>query len=286
MLKKDKKFMYSFSILLTLTILVGLIFLFLASKKDDSYIINSGSTQEIVTLHSDTKAHTPRTIIGGQEDSYETDHVDADFVLTEYILDNPFKAPNIPFYDEFGTEYQFADYKDNLIILYFWASWCVGCNQELKQLQHFNAELEFDKIHDLEIIPISIDQKEVYELNSFYKSIGVDTLPIFHDENRKLTDALDVKSLPTTFIIDKQGQILARIYDHLDWNNEQLVGEIMAFKGTDNSYKKGDDLLEKRVRFNEMKESRDKELDSDTIADRIYNDETVTTAKRKPIIIK
>lgn len=282
MLGRDKKFIYSFTILLVLTTVFGFAFLLLASIAGDSYVVDSNSAN----LTSSTNVRAVKTVIGGQEESYEIEAVDADFVLTEYMLEKPFKAPNIPFYDEFGTEYQFVDYKDNLIILYFWASWCVGCNQELKQLQHFNAELEFDKIHDLEVLPISIDQKEVYELNNFYKSIGVDTLPIFHDENRKLTDALDVKSLPTTFIIDKEGQVLARIYDHLDWNNEQLVGEVMALKGEDESHEKGQELLEKRVRFNEMKESRDKRSDADTIAGQAYNEEDIVAKKREPVIIK
>lgn len=279
MLKRDKKFIYSLTVLLVFTIILGFTFLIFVSQSTDSYVAQRPQEGESGKVERSVPA---KYVIGGQEEAYELEDVDTDFVLTEYMLDRPFKAPIEIFYDEFENEYQISDYKDNLVILYFWASWCVGCNQELKQLQQLNAALEYQKIHDLEIIPLSIDQKEVYELNSFYKSLGVDTLPIFHDNGRKFTDALKVKSLPTTFIIDKGGSIVAHIYDHLDWNNTQLTHELIELKGEDESHQKGQELIEKMEEYKKMKEKSDNGEGIDIMT---TQSENKRPAKKKPIII-
>lgn len=255
MLTRDKKFFKAFSTLLFLAVAFLLIFIVLLTREVENPL-------PIREVDADD---VPEFVTGSQEESHELHQTDTDGILPGYMLESPYAAPrSISFYDEFGNEYDLSDYKGNFVILYFWASWCVGCNQELMGLQHLNGELELEKIHDLEILPISIDQKSVYELNIFYKSVGVDTLHVFHDPDHSLKNAFDVRSLPSTFLIDKKGNVIAKINDHLDWNNEQISHELMTLKGEDRSFEKGQSLLKKKQRYKESQENSDK-LDSNDI---------------------
>lgn len=221
--KIHNKHFILFSIFFTLVVFLVLIFLIIESNDLKSEFYDEGADS----------SHLP---VGLQEDMPDLEETRAGSILEPYMLAEPFVPSDKSFFDNKNREFKLENYKGNLVILYFWASWCANCIQEMKELQHLHAELEFHKIHDLEIIPLSVDKKEVFEFNEYYESAGLDTMPIFHDFERQLAQEFKVKTLPAAFIINKEGQVIAHVHDHIHWNSEQLSHEILQLKGDDQSH--------------------------------------------------
>ncbi len=203
--------------------------------------------------------------IGGQEDIPELlQDVDVDGVLSEFMSAKPYKVPNVVFYDNEDKEYDFMDYKGNFLIVYFWASWCAACNEELKSLQSLYNDFIYNQNRDITILPISIDYKGIYDVNNFYQSIGIDSISIFSDPGKEVMNAMKVTNLPTSFLINKDGQVIARINKHLDWAHDIIYNELMNMKGADTSLQESKEMLEK-LNKKKHEEIDDKKNKSDII---------------------
>lgn len=258
MKNRDKKFFRYIAFCLIITALACLALAFFSSN----IIGLKTNLNEIVTPVSSS---TPPLAYTAQEDSTILEKERSYGILQPFYLKESFFPTKNEFYDEYGQSYQFRDYDNNLIILYFWASWCAACNQELASLERLQQDMQYDKIEDLAIIPLSIDQRGVYEINNYYDSLGLNNLHIFHDAHKRIMNDLKVHSLPTTFIINKKGQVMARITQHLDWTNPQLVHELMTLKGEDTAYIQSQELFSKRQKYRKRKENNDKSSEEDII---------------------
>ena len=116
-------------------------------------------------------------------------------------------APNFKLVDSAGREVQLADYKDKVVLLNFWATWCVPCRVEIPWFVEFEKEykdrgfavlgLDFDSHEDWNIVkPYMAEQK----MNYTVVLLGENQLP-------EPYNSFDV--LPTTLLIDRQGRIAA-----------------------------------------------------------------------------
>jgi len=113
-----------------------------------------------------------------------------------------------------GKEFSFGNLEDNVLVLHFWATWCPGCTQEMEKLNSLQKILKKERII---ILPISEDFKGDAVIKEFYQSYGLTNLTAFIDKNQKLFHELGVISLPTTFIIDSSGQVVAHAKGQVDW---------------------------------------------------------------------
>ncbi|MDP8229834.1 MAG: TlpA disulfide reductase family protein [Candidatus Gorgyraea atricola] len=115
-------------------------------------------------------------------------------------------APDFALLDINGNETTLSNLKGNIVILDFWATWCPPCKAEIP---HF-IELQ-DEYRDegLEIIGISFDWNAERILGGFAEENGINyTLLIGTDEVSDLYGG--IMSLPTTFVIDRDGGIRKR----------------------------------------------------------------------------
>lgn len=109
------------------------------------------------------------------------------------------------FTDLNGNAVRLSDYKRKVLLVNFWAAWCVPCREEIPQF----VQLQ-DKYRDqgLQVIGISIDDTES-ELRDFYRKHNMNYPVVPGDQ--KTADAFGgVLGLPTTFIIDRKGQVRSR----------------------------------------------------------------------------
>ena len=79
----------------------------------------------------------------------------------ENHLKKKFKVPKIEFKDSSGNLHSLKNFRDKHLIIYFWASWCMECIDELKMLNDMKVELEEGDVSDIEIIPVSVDYKKL-----------------------------------------------------------------------------------------------------------------------------
>ncbi|MFC1621477.1 peroxiredoxin family protein [Candidatus Omnitrophota bacterium] len=115
-------------------------------------------------------------------------------------------APDFALSDIDGNETTLTDFKGNVVILDFWATWCPPCRAEIP---HF-IELQ-DEYGDkgLEIIGVSLDWNAERVLGGFAEDNGINyTLLMGNDDVTDLYGG--IISIPTTFVIDRDGGIRKR----------------------------------------------------------------------------
>lgn len=178
-------------------------------------------------------------------------------ILGKYVIKDPKPAPKTFFYDDKDHPFEFKDYRGHFLIVYFWASWCAMCNEEIKELASIYNDILYDDILDLEILPISIDYKATNDVYDFYQALDIHALPLFFDNKRELMNAFGVKTLPTTFLIDKQGYIIGRIEEHISWSNDLLYNSLLKLKGENTIPGKSEKILDLKKR---KKESKDQDV--------------------------
>ena len=87
----------------------------------------------------------------------------------------------------------------------FWATWCIPCKKEIKNVRSKMAEWKAEA--DFDYITVSIDESRAEGLvRSYAKSQGWD-FPYYIDPNSDLKRSLNFQTVPFTIIVDKKGQV-------------------------------------------------------------------------------
>jgi len=110
--------------------------------------------------------------------------------------------------DFLGQPVSIAKYKGKIVLIDFWATWCGPCVAELP-----NVLEAYKKYHDkgFEIIGISLDKEEA-KLKSFIAEKNVTWQQYFDGKGweNKLGQKYGIKSIPATFLLDREGKIIAK----------------------------------------------------------------------------
>ena len=136
----------------------------------------------------------------------------------------------VTFYNDAAHELTLQDFNDKFIILIFWASWCLECEQNLKSLDLLEEKLITNKIEDIRIIPISIDFKNIETLKDIYQKYNIKHIKLFFDPYKELMMDMHVNSLPKAFFIDKTLNVVYKFNKIIDWNNKEVYQYILKIK--------------------------------------------------------
>lgn len=105
-----------------------------------------------------------------------------------------------------GKSYKLSDYRGQWVVLNYWATWCPPCIEEMPELQKFH-----DKYSTNQAVVIGVNHEfaELPDLQRFADEHGI-AFPLVR--SRPDRDGIDgpVMGLPTTYIIDPKGNIVAR----------------------------------------------------------------------------
>jgi thiol-disulfide isomerase/thioredoxin len=133
--------------------------------------------------------------------------------------------PDLPFLDVEDRLANFSDFKDRVLLVNFWATWCAPCVKEMPSLDRLQATIGKDK---LIVLPLSLDGPSRPKVVPFYEEKGLINLGIFFDKGRKVMQAADVSILPTSILVDRQGRELGRLEGEADWDKPEAVALINA----------------------------------------------------------
>ncbi|MEW6196431.1 MAG: TlpA disulfide reductase family protein [Bacteroidota bacterium] len=104
-----------------------------------------------------------------------------------------------------GKTLKLSDLKGKVVILDFWATWCPPCRKGIPDL------IDLKKRYGskgLEVVGISVDQETKPDVVPFVKDYGIN-YPVVYGDNGVVMNYGGIRSIPTTFVVDREGKIVA-----------------------------------------------------------------------------
>ena len=136
------------------------------------------------------------------------------------IHDEKKKIEKAEFFNSKNKKVSLNDYKSNIVIINFWATWCAPCKEEIPYLNQLKLKPKFK---DIEIIPINIADEKLKKSKEFFKELNINNLEIFYGSSLGLAKVFKLRGIPTTIIVDKEGYELARIIGFIDFENKSFL---------------------------------------------------------------
>ena len=142
------------------------------------------------------------------------------------LHDTPQPVINVRYLTEDGSRGDMEDFRGKVILVNVWATWCVPCREEMPTLDALQAALGGD---NFEVVALSIDRAGSPTVKRFYDEIGVTNLKMYVDKTMLSATALRTVGLPTTILIDAQGQELGRLVGPAEWDDPEMVSFLRSF---------------------------------------------------------
>jgi thiol-disulfide isomerase/thioredoxin len=127
------------------------------------------------------------------------------FALSIKKEDTRKRAPEFELKDRTGKTVRLSDYKGKVVLLDFWATWCVPCKAEIPWLIELAKKYEPEGV---ELLGISMDQDGWDVVNPFVEKMGIQ-YPILLGNKRTAYLYGDVEALPLAFFVDRAGRVAA-----------------------------------------------------------------------------
>jgi len=124
------------------------------------------------------------------------------------------KAPAWVLQDVDGKTVKSSDFAGKVVILDFWATWCPPCKAEIPGFIDLQKKYG-DK--GVEVIGISLDQEGPSAVKPFMKQLGMN-YPVVMGDDKIVQDFSDIEAIPTTFIIDRSGNVVSK---HVGYGDEE-----------------------------------------------------------------
>jgi peroxiredoxin len=119
--------------------------------------------------------------------------------------------PNVVLKKLTGESVNIQEYAQNgkVTVLSFWATWCSPCKRELDALTELYPE--WQEKYDIEILAITIDDaRALAKVRPIVEQQGW-PFEILSDVNQELMEALNLQTVPQSFVVNKNGEI---VYEH------------------------------------------------------------------------
>ena len=127
------------------------------------------------------------------------------------------EAPDFKLQDIKGKIFQLSTHRGDLILLNFWATWCAPCREEMPALEKLWREL---RSRGLLIVAISVDISSG-EVKKFVKKYNI-SYPVLIDKRGRIRKLYEIRVLPTTYIIGRDGKFTGKILGARDWAGDEI----------------------------------------------------------------
>ncbi len=167
----------------------------LATTQNSESTAQSQSTQtqqEEQPQQEEVQSQSTQTQQAEEEQAEQTENKALDFIV----------------YDEEGEQVKLSDFYGKPIVLNFWASWCPPCKEEMPYFETVNSEYGQD-VQFLMVNMVGSRADETEHVASDFITQSGYTFPVFYDTNQDAAYTYGVYSLPTTYFIDENANIIA-----------------------------------------------------------------------------
>ncbi|MDR2588878.1 MAG: TlpA family protein disulfide reductase [Spirochaetales bacterium] len=118
-----------------------------------------------------------------------------------------------------GGNRSLSSLKGKIVLLNFWATWCPPCREEMPSMETLYNKF---KNEGLEFLTVTVDSKDAEEeVKAFMRSLRL-SFPVALDPPGKVFALYNVRSIPTTYIVDRNGNIVAGAVGSRNWNSGEV----------------------------------------------------------------
>ncbi len=134
--------------------------------------------------------------------------------------------PDFQWQDEQGQPVSLTDFAGKVVLFNFWATWCAPCIRELPSLDRLNTKLGGDKFI---VVTLNIDRAGKPVALKMVKRLKLKTLALYLDPTLKISRALGVKVMPSTFLFDDEGRELGKLEGPAEWDAPEAIDFMKYF---------------------------------------------------------
>jgi cytochrome c biogenesis protein CcmG/thiol:disulfide interchange protein DsbE len=117
------------------------------------------------------------------------------------------EAPDFQLTDLEDKVVSLSDYKGNVVFVNFWATWCGPCRMEIP---HFVELIDEYGDDGFVVLGIALDPREFDKVPGFSEQMGIN-YPVLYDKSGVSNLYGGIRSIPTTFVVNREGKIVDRI---------------------------------------------------------------------------
>jgi peroxiredoxin len=129
-----------------------------------------------------------------------------------------FSLPLLP-----GGNAALSAYKGKVVVLNFWATWCPPCRAEMPSMETFYRRF---KSQGLEILAVD-GGEDAATVRQFIQQNGY-TFPVLLDRDNAVNSRYGVSAIPTTYILDRNGSIIATVVGSIRWDDPKVTAAFDA----------------------------------------------------------
>ncbi|WP_027409182.1 TlpA family protein disulfide reductase [Anoxybacteroides tepidamans] len=120
-----------------------------------------------------------------------------------------------------GKEIRLSSFRGKPVIVNFWATWCPPCQKEMPEMEKFYKSHK----QDIELLSVHLTSQDRREnLQPFIKQYGL-TFPVVMDEKGKILKLYQIQTIPTTYIIDRDGVIHKKVVGPMTYKQMKDIAD-------------------------------------------------------------
>jgi peroxiredoxin len=130
-------------------------------------------------------------------------------------------TPALELPDMTGRMHQLRDYRGQVVLVNFWATWCAPCREEMPSIGTLKRRLAG---RPFVVLAVNVNEPGS-RIRKFLADLPLD-FPVLADTDGRTTRAWGVRVLPATFVIARDGRIRYVARGELDWADPHVVSLI------------------------------------------------------------
>ena len=137
---------------------------------------------------------------------------------------NPLQVSQVKFKDFDSKDIVLNKNDGKIKVINFWATWCAPCKREMPSLE----KLTF-KYPEIKVFAINTEKPNKIRTRDFFRSVGVTTLNTYYDSELSLVKTFKLRGLPTSILIDKNGNEFGRVIGEVDFVSDDFISLIKKY---------------------------------------------------------
>ena len=142
------------------------------------------------------------------------------------INEIPKPISSLIFEDFSGNKININNYRGKLVIINFWATWCAPCKREMPSLDSLNQNSNFE---NLKVLAVNMEKPNPIKTKKFFENLKIKNLEIFFDQDLNFVKKFKLKGMPTTILINKNGEEFARILGEVNFEDRKFLKWLLKY---------------------------------------------------------